>query len=205
MLKVAITSQQPRGGKWSYIQPESGMTFSAYTIPEVIQLVKKHRVANSYPVGVNFNAEVEHGICMMLDEDQRAHFCRQTHEVNSPEEIKARVLTSGDVKSFAGMVAEWIATGHQTVSQEIADARGAECRNCQYNIKAQGCMTCRGAVRAVVGIAGKSTSHDPNLHMCNICGCENRASIWLEKDLQLSYLSEETKKAFPNCWKSPTT
>lgn len=210
MLKIVVRNQQPahsqHPGQWCYLQPESGYLMHDWTIEGLIAQVKKHRNANQFPVGVNFRGEVENGIAMQLNDAQRQAFCQPIIDLNSPEEIQSRVLTSGDIKSFGQMVISWITSGAELVDQNEAERRGSLCRDCKYNIKAQGCMTCRGAVNAVKGIAGKSTSHDPNLHMCNICACSNASAVWLPKEVQLQYLSEETKASFPtdgSCWKSP--
>ena len=87
----------------------------------------------------------------------------------------------------------------ELVPQEEAERRAKICAACPHQIATSGCWGCKGIAGMLPHIAGaKTTSYDPQLKACGICGCYNAVSVHLPVEVQGGENLE-----FPDfCWKS---
>jgi hypothetical protein len=115
MMMIADTSHVPPGGAFVYVQPESGVTFRHHTLPYLLEQIKKHRIANNYPIGTNFNQEIEDYICQ-----HQPDICRDT---TPPVQLtKVQVLIG-----FAKSMMSWASQGFALVRGDDYIARRETC------------------------------------------------------------------------------
>lgn len=67
MNKIRDTTTVPNAGQFGvgfvYRDPDSGKVFVHAGVEHVISMARKHREANSYPIGANFNQDAVENIC----------------------------------------------------------------------------------------------------------------------------------------------
>lgn len=121
------------------------------------------------------------------------------------------------IESFAHTAKMFFDQGMIPVDQEEANRRAAICINCPKNVSPTAEPPCAGCqktassmltglaykvvdgIRALV-IPGKSTPHDAKLRACQVCGCDNKLSVWIPKEAFV--YPPEVQAAFPDfCWK----
>lgn len=113
------------------------------------------------------------------------------------------------VQSFTQFLWNWILKGGTLVSQNVANLRAETCVSCHNNKPSsevrKGCSSCNKAgnkvvdkVRATI-IKQNKTPSDSRLLVCNLCGCDNKISVWIPNQI---LLKREDANAFPDfCWK----
>lgn len=115
MMKVTHPNHVPPGGAFIYVQPESGVEFRHHTITYLRELVKKHRLANNYPIGTNFNQEIEDYIC--------SHQPGICHDATPPVPLtKTAILIN-----FAKSMLQWAGNGFTFVRGDDYIARRNIC------------------------------------------------------------------------------
>jgi hypothetical protein len=119
MVTIQHRNNVPPGGGWIYIQPESGMAFKHPDLMHVKRMVKAHRIANNYPVGVNFDQEIEESIC-----NSRPELCFD----NTP---LADLTFFERVAKFASASIQWAASGFKVVNSHQYNQRLATCQQCE--------------------------------------------------------------------------
>lgn len=119
-LAIRDRSHVPPGGGFTYTQPESGVAFRHHSLDALFGQVKKHRLANNYPVGSNFRGEIEAAIC-----EAQPDICG---DFTPPEPMtKAKLLLQ-----FAKALLGWAADGCRVVGKEQFAARWEICTGCPY-------------------------------------------------------------------------
>lgn len=192
----------PYGGTWNFTDPHSGQQFSHYQLEGLLDKIRAHRLANGFPIGLEFEKEVEQQLCL-----NHAQECDDL-----PEGLPYRTnLTLQDVIRGSSVMMRFYAQGKPMVSREEAERRAAICVKCPLNDNYSKpcsvgiCKELKDIVSAVVGHTG--TRFDVDLKSCRICRCLNQASIWLELDTQCPSLTDEMKTQFKyakekwGCWK----
>lgn len=130
-------------------------------------------------------------------------------------QYRERRLGWQDVVNGTNVLFAFKLAGSPLVSPELANERAAICANCQENVPyAQNCSTCKhveDAVRAVIG--DLSTPLDGRLNACFICGCSNKAQVWLPSEILAKGVNAEMMERFNavrvtladgnvDCWKA---
>lgn len=184
---------------WWYIQPETGAKITGGDYYNLLKKVKEHRRANEIPIGVNFEAEIQHAICERLPE--RSFLCAHYDE-GDPQRPRKRVVLD-DAKRFIGTMVALVKKGVGYDSREEANRRARICAGCPFNIDIDGCAGCRGLLNWVTEVVGaRDTMYDDRLHGCEICGCELKTSVHVNLEAQQSVISDELNAQFPSfCWK----
>jgi len=186
MIAPVIEHETPPGG-WSYTDPRTSIKYVEYSISAILTKCYKSWIANDIAIPADWQALIRQEIC-----EQRPDIeCR---EVGEPE----RFTTYADVERFAGTLKNWLAQGAQWVPIEEAERRAAICVACHENRSAKLCLAC-SALKWVAERAGMpSTSRDPELQNCRVCGCVNRIAVHVPKDAL-----DVTGLTFPkHCWKA---
>lgn len=120
MTTITHRNAVPPGGGWIYIQPESGLAFKHPDLNRVKEMVKAHRKANNYPIGINFNQEIEDWICT-----SRPELCSE----NTP---LAELTFFQRVSKFAAASINWAASGFRVTTAEQYHQRLSICQACEY-------------------------------------------------------------------------
>jgi len=193
------TTERPPGG-YRYVQPETGQRLEAPNWAALLALVKKHRIANNLPIGLEFNREIEEALCAELEPG----YCQdaQSHRPAFSLGLSFQAILDG-----TATLAAWFLQGRPKVTQEEADAHAAICTTCPENQPPQGCSACSWRrVEQLVGTvtgAGRTTS-DGALQMCRQCGCSLRAKVWFPPTFLRERMSKERIEALPShCWIKP--
>lgn len=63
MKKPISTSRVPVGGNWTYVNPENGFVIKHPYLDECKRLAKEHRIANNFPIGLEFDDQFEDNVC----------------------------------------------------------------------------------------------------------------------------------------------
>lgn len=141
-------------------------------------------------------------IVQLICRDTPANICQ-----GDDYQYKERRLGWGEVVNGTKVLASFIAGGRQTVSQELANERAVICANCPENVLyAKNCSTCthvEDTVRTVIG--DKGTPLDGRLHACFICGCSNRAQVWIRPEDLAKGVNDHIMERFSavkECWKA---
>jgi len=194
--RLAKKTVVPRGGVWKYRQPESGFMIEADSWIELVKSVRKHRVANGYPIPITLEADIEEGVCEL---------CPSICVESTGKDIVPERVTWGQVVSFTSIMIESLAKGWPKVGQEEADRRASICATCPDNVRAEGCTGCSSKqINSLVGVVAgsSSTKHDSNLESCRHCGCLNRAQIWFPLDILKNHMDSRVAEKLPSsCWK----
>jgi len=108
----------------------------------------------------------------------------------------------------AGVLVEWISSGAEAVSAELANRRASVCAACVQNEKGdllsfftkpvsaaiQGALNARREMRL-------STPNDENLGVCAACSCPLKLKVHIPLDRIMAKLTAESKAGLDaNCW-----
>lgn len=194
MQALADKSLTPPDG-WRYFQRESRQLLRSTSFNNLVDVVRDHRVANGYPISMDFEREVEMGVCKEIPEA-----CKEVNGRLLPLRMKI-----ANVMRFTITLGESILKGSPRVDDKEANRRASICSDCSANVRAEGCGGCNSAVvnEMVEKITGaKPTNYDDKLESCKYCGCFNKAQVWFPLDLLQKHTSEEIRKELPeHCWK----
>tara|TARA_R110002020_G_scaffold265840_7_gene480666 strand:+ start:3012 stop:3599 length:588 start_codon:yes stop_codon:yes gene_type:complete len=194
MLELADKSLTPPDG-WRYMQRESRQLLRSTSFNNLVDAVRDHRVANGYPIQMDFEREVEEGVCLQIPEA-----CKE-----APDRLLPLRLKIANVMRFTITLGESILKGSPRVDSTEANRRASICSDCPANVRAEGCGGCNSTrvnelVEKLTG--AKPTNHDDKLESCKYCGCFNKAQVWFPLDLLQKHTSEEIREELPeNCWK----
>jgi hypothetical protein len=169
----------------------------------VINRATAYRRANSIPIGLDFEEEIESQVCQRYPSE-----C----------EVSKRALGIGlvapglwDVVRGTAVMINHKAHDSQLVPQEEANRRAQICFNCplrsQMTLPCSRCMSAlENVVNAITGSHG--TPFDEKLSACAICKCYISASVWLPLETQCVGVSDDMRERFGfaresfNCWKN---
>jgi hypothetical protein len=199
-VKLALKAWNgvPYGGGYRVKDPLSGVEIFGVTFNMWIQRMRDQRKANGFPIGIEFEQEMEQLVC--------AHYPQECENIDI-DKIRTRSLGLHDIMVGTTVMAKFVVSGMRVVPQEEAERRAGICLNCPHN--ARFAKPCNGVcaelaalVRTIVGQHG--TSKDTGLHACMICACFLPAAVYLPLTTQIPPLSDGQKAQFesvPNCWK----
>ena len=194
MLKLMDKSLTPPDG-WRYRQRESGQLLRATSFPNLVVAVREHRQANSYPIQMDMEQEVDEGVCKEVPE--------ACHE--QPADLVPRRLSIGNVLAFTMTLGESILKGNPRVKTDEANRRALICTGCNDNVNADGCGGCNNkTINTIVEKLTRSepTDYDDKLKTCRYCGCLNKAQVWFPLKILQNHIKPEIREALPaHCWK----
>lgn len=205
-MRLANTSVRPPG-KWRYRVSETGQTFIGTNLDELRKKLGKHCAIHHLPMPSN--EQIEEQICFELGNDAK-DWCMDPATGMSgnipPTSPDCAGLSVGSVKQATFTLVHSAIRG-TSVTQQEAERRAEICSVCNQNREVHGCKGCASdALKSLVGtIAGRRrTSLDDRLATCCICGCLNRAKLWIDIDIIKKHTPDEQWERFrtkaPNCW-----
>lgn len=196
MLRLLRRDVVPKDG-WIYVHESTGMTIKAKSWNELVKRVRTYRLANGISLGPNFEETVGETVCKQ--QGWGAPVCME----QAPPTVEKRQLGTMDVVNFLKVVKHWLFHNPTLVEAEEADRRAAICATCPYNVEATGCFGCTNIAGLMFDvIKERATSHDGQLKNCQVCGCVNRAQVWVPRETLDQGVTPEMREEFPaHCWK----
>lgn len=197
-LQLTEPNRVPYGSEWRYQQPGFSEPITAPFWELLLQRVRDFRKANSLPIGLGFEEEIEAYVC--------AHQPSECSNFDT-DKIRPRKLTLSDIITGTRTMLSFWWNGKPIVQRAEAERRAAICVNCPNNVLfAKSCTGICAELREVVSdiINHQGTQFDSRLHSCQICGCFLQASIWIDSKLQVDVLTPEQQAQFETvdpCWK----
>jgi len=192
----------PQG--WVFVEPTTKHNLSAPAYDNLVSLVMDHRKANDVPIGTveSVRIEIEEQLCANMDPTR----CRNKMLIPSAGQPTGRAVTLTDVANFLRVAVDWVAKGFRPVGAEEAERRALICEGCDFNVESSGCVGCKArefAANLATATQGLTTSRDPRLKACAVCGCENKAQVHYPLDVLAKGVTPEMQ--FPVwCWKRKT-
>jgi len=174
--------------QWRYVQPETGVVFTAFSYWELEFKVEKHRSAMKLDLADGWQERFQNDLCKQNDEVP----C-----IGRPKDHRPEKITLADLRRFMSTVSKWDGT---LVSRDEAERRAAICAGCPKNKAVHGCWGCAGLLKQVVSfLQGKAgTTMDNALESCSVCKCVLRAKVWLPMDA-----IDNTGLEYPeHCWQA---
>ena len=204
-MKLASKLVRPPG-KWRYRVAETGQTFVGSTMDELLRMLGKHCSIHHLPMPTE--EQIEDQICFELGADAK-DWCMDSSGMAPtipPHSPDCAGLSLQSVKQATFTLVHSALRG-SSVTQEEAERRASICVDCTQNREVPGCKGCAGgALRSLVtSIArNRATSMDDRLFTCCICGCLNKAKLWIDLDIIKKHTPasqwERFRSKAPNCW-----
>lgn len=208
-VKYRIKAKDQPGPQsmWIINRPDIGMVGNGYRFIVLSQHVQDWRRANGWPIGLDFEQELENALCQEYPD-----YC-ESDDPRAPINPKGRRVSLGDIIGGTRVWLKQALSGRQVVSAEEANARANVCLNCPMKVPFPGGCGghCGELVDWMKDLTGsgkfKLAQEDAlNQQACFICNCFLQAAAWVPVDVQISVLSEHQKIQFkqmlPNCWKA---
>ncbi len=201
MALLKFRSEVPPLGFW-YIQPQSFLRIDGESLKDTAEKVIAHRKYKGftpidYPTVV---LEVERQICSRLG---TFHCQPEKGETTwAPVPMESTMLSVGSVKAASKAAWEWVSSGRELVSEELAKSRAAKCRGCPINQPLTGCK-CSSVFKIIEKVVPKEKRLD-GLGVCVICQCSLPAKVWLPRNV-VDASNDGRKLKFPqdgSCWQA---
>lgn len=192
----------PHGGLFYIEDPLTKKPLEGTTFNMVYDRAIAYRRANSIPIGLDFEDELEAQICEKYPAECEI----------SKRAMGVSLVAPGlyDVARASAIMIKHKVNESELVSQDEANARAQTCSRCPFRAQMTlPCSRCFSALENVVGwITGaRHTPYDEKLAACGICKCYLSASVWLPLSTQCLGLTEDQQEKFTmarevaGCWK----
>ncbi len=189
----------PYGGLYRWRDPITKVEVVGTHWEMLMNRIYEQRKANSIPVGIGFEEEVEADLCRDFPAE-----C----EMSDPRFPKKRArLGWSEILAGTKLLLKVKLGNVPLVQPEEAARRANICATCPFNIEfhrpcAGICGELFAIVKSIVG--GNTVPNEERIKSCSICGCFLGAAVWLPVDVQRSVLSDDQKAQFDSldfCWK----
>jgi hypothetical protein len=188
-LKPDSLQYSPPGG-WNYIDPETGVKFFQTHTMALIQLVRKHRIANEHPIGAEWEARFWHQLCEQNPQAQ----C-------SDDQQTKRTYNADDVLSYLMAMESLARKGH--VSDHEHNRRLALCAECPKRTVIP-CGTCSALATMVATWLSGLKLFDKALYKqnCGACGCEltSKAAVHVDDLREIDQKLNRNPQYWEKCW-----
>lgn len=211
----------PNGG-WAFRQAQTGWVnpMNLVGFSASIDAIRKHRLANpaistkhqlsTDPVAIERELIAFQQARGALPPDQQAasFFARSS---SLPARVSQAAAEIKIAAQGAGVVLDWIQSGGNPVSQELAEKRAKICVACPKNTDGAWYVTApaellKSAIKAWQELKGSDfafeTKQGDNLKSCDVCKCLMRLKVFTPLKHILDKSKPEILAAFPkeNCW-----
>ena len=205
MLSPRLRSKQgcPYGGTYDLNLPERGMVGRSYNFEGLLAKIAEFRRANSIPIGIGFEEEVEREVALRYPQE-----CVETDPRVPDTSMR---LSWYDIIAGTRHLLEFVAAGAPRVSQEEANRRASICVSCPFKgdfVRQCGSL-CGELLSLVTSVAGGGrTPYDDQLQSCRVCKCHQRAIVWVPLEFQTPHLTAlqrqqyQLAKELHGCWKA---
>ena len=207
MKKISNTGNVPlpslwangavKGSRWCYYVDATGTLIEGGDQVNLLERVIQHHHSNNIPVPVNISEVIEDAICRHSETP-----CVETDN-NRDESLRGhlkRVMRFGSC--LARITAKRLMGGDPFVDQQEANRRASICAECPANKEAPTCPSCVNFIEDVNRSLGyRETPYDDQLQACDVCGCSNSASVWIDAKILKQCSDANYQEANPKCWK----
>lgn len=205
-------SRIPPGG-WSFYQPQSQWTVPnpvSVTLGQATDLLVAHRRANpQFELPIGFY-EVKQEIIaytrarLNIPESPPLPEFRPQHPASAAGVAERAGKTAAGVR----LVVDWLGTGLQPVTKELAEKRAAICATCPKNQTGDLWQRLEAVaaenLRRLISIKGDmelATSQDAALKTCVACDCWTPLKVWVPLPHILKNTKESVKEQLDQrCW-----
>lgn len=196
MLRLLRRDVVPKEG-WTYVQDSTGTTIKGKSWNELVSRVRNYRIANGIALGQNFEERLGEEVC------RQQGWGSPVCEEQEPPPPHRRQISLSDVTNFLKVLKHWMLNSPTLVDSTEADRRAKICAACPHNVEATGCFGCTNVAGMLFDvIKERSTPYDGQLKNCQVCGCVNRAQVWVPRETLDRGVSPEMREEFPeHCWK----
>lgn len=151
--------------EWSFKDPDTGYAYRASDRASLMRLIITYRAQNKLPAIEELSAILDNYLCNLPIHSGSCH---------PAPPLKRGLLAY--VKGGIALVQNlWY---NETVSQEVADARSAICKDCPLNqFPDKGAFVAWSDDIAVASVGSKRSLHHDELGNCVGCGCPLRAKV----------------------------
>lgn len=198
MNRLIAPSRIPYGGEYRLKLPERGMVGQGNNFDALIRSITEWRRANSVPIGLAFEDEVEQAVCEKYPTECKGGIAVKPREGR----LKLAEVLRGTRVLLAFKLA-----GSPLVDPAEAERRAKICASCAWNVEfSKPCGGACGGLREMVSaiVGGRKTSVDDRLRSCAVCGCEARAHVHLPLLILAKGVTDAQREQFDaieNCWK----
>jgi hypothetical protein len=200
MKRLIHQNRVPHGGEYRLNLPEKGMIGHGNNFETLIRSIMEWRRANSVPIGLGFEDEVEQAVCE-----------KYPVECDGFASKRKRRKSWGmwDIVRGTSAFFRQKLSGADLVDQAEANRRSALCSKCPARITfSKPCSgLCAALVKLISSTGGKSTPTDSDTLGCGICRCWTKVAVWYALEIQCVGVDEtmkqefaEVRKEYP-CWK----
>jgi hypothetical protein len=206
----------PPGG-WQFRQPQSGWSAPAptsNTFDQTVVAIIKHRTKNPAMVAKNKLSTDFNEVANELETFNRLRLgipleTAPSFFQTSSSQLQSRVVAAAvHVKRAAqgtAVVLDWLTSGGQPVSQELAEQRGKICVACPKNVVGEWYTTAPAElIRSTLSARSDlklQTSNDEKLQSCDVCKCLMRLKVWTPLEFIVNKTRPEIMEEFPShCW-----
>jgi hypothetical protein len=121
MRRITNPQQVPFGGAFKYQHIETGTWFQHHSLDYLKDKVKKFHRENNFPIGPNFDANIENQVCLHHPDS-----CSTCEEPGLPPTRLQLII------QFARAMAQWVGDGLKIVPSEVFSDRKLKCQACPY-------------------------------------------------------------------------
>lgn len=203
MNRLIHPKRVPFGGEYVLNLPEKGMVGHGMNFPALLRSIKEWRRANSVPIGLGFEDEVEQVVCEKYpDECQGLTSALKSRNRN-------RSWSMWDVVRGTSAFIRQRLSSVDLVDQAEANRRSALCSKCPARMTFRKPCTglCGVLIQLLASTGGKRTPTDNDTLGCSICRCYTKVAVWYDLKVQCVAVDESMKQAFDEvrksypCWK----
>jgi hypothetical protein len=108
-----------------------------------------------------------------------------------------------DIVNFLKVLKHWLLNNPTLVDDGEANRRAGICSQCPHNVNVYGCMGCTNIAGLIFNVVqDRKTEYDTSLRNCQICGCVNKAQVWVPRETLDQGVNPTMRSEFPEwCWK----
>lgn len=187
----------PPGG-FRFLQADTGVWIHAPSWVELIAKVKAHRTANSIPIGLEIEREIETQLCSTLPPGHCTY--ADDAQVRRAEMI-ARPTWQKYVEATKTLL-EVVKVDGGIASFEEATEHSETCVRCSFNQSPEGCTGCnmQELLNLLATYSLRKTDNDSRLKGCLICGCALRAKIYVRGGIAAKVAAKYLDVLPAHCW-----
>jgi hypothetical protein len=181
--------------RWVFLVQQTEVLVEGGHQQDLLMNVMAHYRSNKIPIPVDLPDIIEDSICR-----HSLSPCHKSKDLVTKEGLLAKASRFGHCVWL--MLQAKLKGQSPFIEQDEAERRAGICVECPANLDSPECKGCSDFAGAIIQKLGSlGTSHDEDLKVCSVCGCNNRAAVWVDGDILEQCSDADYKKINPKCWK----